>query len=93
MFGFRINLFQALNRKKEGEKNLACKNESFQYLLISKTLMEKKMEKADWDWNLQTADIHLSSTLLFLPHPTIPIGLKDRLITDSHYEVLCVSPL
>lgn len=51
------------------------------------------MEKADCDWNLQTADIHLASTLLFLPHPTIPIGLKDRLITDSHSEVLCVSPL
>lgn len=64
MFGFRINLFQALNRKKRGKENLACKNESLQYLLISKTLMEKEMEKADWG-NLQTADIHLASTFLF----------------------------
>lgn len=47
MFGFRINLFQALNRKKRGEEEEE----------------KKKMERADWDWNLQTADIHLASTL------------------------------
>lgn len=37
------------SQKKRGgkKKNLACKNESFQCLLITKTLMEKKMEKAD----------------------------------------------